>query len=149
MPKTNLKQENQLLNVFIFAYKFLIEIDEPDIKTTELSRDAIWHDQISFDGTGYVELDKKLISHDWDKRLEITIDFSTWSREALIIWQGSRQHEDPNYMSLGSKNECGKMFYQKHKKYFAAAYLFIRNRLESEKCTNAAPNVGTSNNNLQ
>ena len=85
-----------------------IEIDELDITTTDLSKDAIWHDQISFDGTGYVELDKKLISHDWDMRMEITIVFSTWSSEALILWQGRRYHQDPNYMSLGSKKECEK-----------------------------------------
>ena len=83
--------------------------DNADHSTAEPTTVAIWHDEISFDGTGYVELDKKLISHDWDMRMEITLSFSTWSNEGLILWQGSRR-QDPtwgyftsNYMALGSK----------------------------------------------
>ena len=83
----------------------------PNPSITESTTVAIWHDEISFDGNGYVKLDKKLISHDGDMRMEITLTFSTWSNEGLILWQGSRQ-QDPtwgyfksNYIALGSKLE--------------------------------------------
>jgi hypothetical protein len=71
---------------------------------------SIYHDQVSFNGRGYVELDKKLVSHDSDMRMEMTLEFSTWSSDALILWQGKRTKnpiwEDDfeyNYMALGSK----------------------------------------------
>ena len=56
-----------------------------------------------------MKLDKKLVSHDWDMRMEMAMQFSTWSSDALILWQGSREEEalwdeyDSNYMALGSK----------------------------------------------
>lgn len=83
--------------------------DYSTTQPTEPTTLAIWHDEISFDGKGYVELDKKLISHDWDMRMEITLSFSTWTNEGLILWQGSRQQDSTwgyvtsNYMALGSK----------------------------------------------
>ena len=90
-------------------YQITDAVTHVDDATSEPTTVAIWHDEISFDGKGYVELDKKLISHDWDMRMEITLSFSTWSNEGLILWQGSRQ-QDPtwgyfisNFMALGSK----------------------------------------------
>ncbi len=74
----------------------------------------IWHEQVSFDGDGYIELDKKLVSHDPDYRLEITLEFSTRATEGLILWQGVRAVEEhvwtgemelaeKDYMALGSE----------------------------------------------
>ncbi len=57
-----------------------------------------------------MKLDKKLVSHDWDMRMEMTVEFSTWSRDAIILWQGRRSRDELwgdyefNYMALGSKS---------------------------------------------
>ncbi len=48
----------------------------------------------SFDGSGYIELDKKLVSHSPDYRLEITLEFSTAATDGLILWQGQRRKEE-------------------------------------------------------
>ncbi len=32
----------------------------------------------SFDGNGYLELDKKIVSHEDDMKNELKLDFSTW-----------------------------------------------------------------------
>ena len=48
-----------------------------------------WQDEISFNGNGYIDLNKKLISHKVDMNWELKIDLSTWINEGLILWQGA------------------------------------------------------------
>lgn len=70
--------------------------------------DKVWHDEISFGGDGFVELDKKLVSYDSDVKIKMTLEFSTWEREGLLVWQGTREQDywggfDSNYMALAGK----------------------------------------------
>ena len=72
-----------------------------------------WHEEISFDGNAYLDLDKKLVSHKENMRMEIELEFSTWEPNGLLLWQGKRQRReadssswdtdpqyDSNYMAL-------------------------------------------------
>ena len=44
--------------------------------------------EISFDGNGYLEFDKKLISYDAPMEMIMSLEFSTWEPNGLLIWQG-------------------------------------------------------------
>ena len=63
---------------------------------------------ISFNGSGYVAFDNKLVKHDPSFVIEISLDFSTASSEGLLLWQGSRaqgsgffdQSIDANYIAV-------------------------------------------------
>ena len=76
-----------------------------------------WKTQLSFDGKGYVELDKKLLSHSLNMNWEVKINISTWKPNGLLLWQGHIEEENlaenavslvnldqDNYEALGISN---------------------------------------------
>ena len=76
-----------------------------------------WKTQLSFDGKGYVELDKKLLSHSLNMNWEVKINISTWKPNGLLLWQGHIDEENlaenavslvnldqDNYEALGISN---------------------------------------------
>ena len=72
---------------------------------------TIWEREVSFDGAGYIDLNKKMISHKVDMNWELKINFSTWIQEGLILWQGNQIQENlfddddtSNYIALGIRN---------------------------------------------
>ena len=76
-----------------------------------------WKTQLSFDGKGYVELDKKLLSHNLNMNWEVKINISTWKPNGLLLWQGHIKEnlaengvmslvdlDQDNYEALGISN---------------------------------------------
>ena len=66
----------------------------------------------SFDGSGYIDLDNKLIKHSPSFRTEITLELSTGESEGLILWQGSRAEGDgffgdmqANYIAIAGRRD--------------------------------------------
>ncbi len=49
-----------------------------------------WKREVSFDGDGYMDLNKKIISHDVNMKWELTVEFSTWLNNGLLIWRGKQ-----------------------------------------------------------
>ena len=83
-------------------------VDAPIPKPTP---PTIWEREVSFDGAGYIDLNKKMISHKVDMNWELKINFSTWIQEGLILWQGNQIQENlvdeddsSNYIALGIRN---------------------------------------------
>ena len=57
-------------------------------KTVSKPEEIEWKDQISFEGNGYVDLDKTLISHKPNYNWDLQIDISTYQPNGLLLWQG-------------------------------------------------------------
>ena len=92
----------------------MIEDSPPEVVTTTTTTPAPkteWKSEVSFDGNGYIDLNKKIISHKIDMNWELKITFSTWIHEGLILWQGHQiqenlfENDEPiNYIALGIRN---------------------------------------------
>ena len=67
----------------MFNFFFFFQLKDFTVDNME------WQDEISFNGNGYIDLNKKLISHKVDMNWELKIDLSTWINEGLILWQGA------------------------------------------------------------
>ena len=50
-----------------------------------------WKSEVSFDGDGYMDLNKKIISHNVDMKWELKVKFSTWISNGLLIWRGKQK----------------------------------------------------------
>ena len=68
-------------------------------KTT--SQAPEWTNHVSFNGNGYLDIDKKLLDYQEGRQLEIKMELSTVENEGLLLWQGRNDNEVKNYIALG------------------------------------------------
>ena len=69
--------------------------DDQQVKETELRLSS---------EQGYVELKSKILSHDDIHVIEITLAFSTHARDALLLWQGTRDNNSGNFLAIAIEN---------------------------------------------
>jgi len=108
-----IKESDSCETPFFLSESGSLETTTSTTTTTTTTRkpDAIWHEQVSFDGSGYIELDSKLVSHEPDYRLGIELSLSTVKSQGLLLWQGRRTTkedyfdglvvDEADYMALG------------------------------------------------
>ena len=60
-----------------------------------------WTNHVSFNGNGYLDIDKKLLDYQKGRQLEIKMELSTLENEGLLLWQGKNDNGVKNYIALG------------------------------------------------
>ena len=56
---------------------------------------------VSFNGTGYLDIDKKLLDFATGRQVKIKIELSTIEPQGMLLWQGRNDEDMNNYIALG------------------------------------------------
>ena len=56
---------------------------------------------VSFNGTGYLDIDKKLLDYDTGRQVKIKIELSMIEPQGMLLWQGKNDQDMNNYIALG------------------------------------------------
>ena len=71
-------------------------------KSQPLVRNPCVQHQLSLDGSGWVELSKKLMPQKVNYRTEITISFASRQQNSLLLWQGD--YRTGHYFAVALRN---------------------------------------------
>ena len=89
------------------------DIPSTTIPTTSKAPDLDHLNGVSFNGNGYLDLDKKLLDYAKGRQVIITIELSTIEPQGMLLWQGKNDKDMSNYIALGIDNKHVSFNYSK------------------------------------